>query len=50
MRKILTLILIFAFVSAKAQDKEQIKKSNDYYWGQSLVYDTYEKQRIQRWI
>lgn len=37
--------MIFAFVSAKAQDKEQIKKSNDYYWGQSQVYDTYEKAK-----
>lgn len=38
-------LLIFAFYSVNAQDKDQIKKSNDYYWGQSQVYDTYEKAK-----
>ena len=38
-------LLIFAFYSVNAQDKDHIKKSNDYYWGQSQVYDTYEKAK-----
>lgn len=45
MRKIFVLFLMFVSVSVKAQDKDQIKKSNDYYWGQSQVYDTYEKAK-----
>ncbi len=45
LKKILMSLLIFAFYSVNAQDKDQIKKSNDYYWGQSQVYDTYEKAK-----
>lgn len=48
-KKILTLFLMFIAFAINAQntsvDINSIKKSNKYFWGQSPVYDTYDKAK-----
>lgn len=46
MKKYLLLLLTFAAFSVMAQDDiNQIKKSNDYFWAQSPIYDTYDNAK-----
>ena len=48
-KKTLTLFLMIVAFAINAQNSgvniDNIKKSNDYFWGQSLVCDTYDKAK-----
>lgn len=46
-KKVLVLLLTLVCGSVNAQNKDLIKQSEDYYWGESVVCDTYEKAKKQ---